>query len=117
MPKEFSRSRRIGQLIHRELAALVNDKEAELGLGMITITAVDVSPDLRQAKVYVTQFGRDVDTGEVESVLNRASGQFRHELSHCLRAKSVPVIRFLYDRSIARAARVTELLNKVKNGA
>ena len=113
MAKEFSRSRRVGEQIQRELAELVQRELKDPRLGMITISAVEVSRDMSVAKVYFTVLG-DESHDEKQSLkgLERASGFLRRELGHRMRLRSVPELRFHYDHSIEKGSRLSALINE-----
>ncbi len=113
MAKEFSRSRRVGEQIQRELAELVQRELKDPRLGMITISAVEVSRDMSVAKVFFTVFG-DENHDEKQSLegLERASGFLRRELGHRMRLRSVPELRFQYDHSIEKGSRLSALINE-----
>ena len=72
MPKEFSRTRRVGEQLRRELAPMVQAVARDKGLGLVSLTEVQVSPDLKHAQIYVTRLGSDHDpqrvTRELDSV-------------------------------------------------
>ena len=81
MPKEFSRTRRVAELVHRELATLIAQEIKDPRIRTATVTAVEISPDLRSAKVYVTQYGADEAHAEKLLVpLRRAAGFLRRRL-------------------------------------
>ena len=119
MAKEYPRAVRVGEQIQRELAEIIRRELHDRRVGMVTITSVDVSPDLAQAKVYFTTLGDDTRIVESEAALKRASGFMRHELGGRLRLRIVPQIRFIYDESERRASRVEALIaaDKAKRGA
>ena len=80
MPHEFSRAERVAAAIQRGLAPLLRTVAADHGLGLLSIAAVDVSKDLRQAKVFVSQFGNDVEgllDLPIKEIIDR-----RHRLIH-----------------------------------
>lgn len=110
MPREFSRARRVANQLRRELAPLVQQQSSDARLGMVTVTAVAVSRDLRDARVYITSLGGHMRVGELESALNRHGGQLRHHLSKRLRLKAVPRLRFIYDESVQRGARISAII-------
>lgn len=113
MPKEFSRSKRVGELIQRELAGLIQRQLHETSLGMVTISTTDVSPDLKNATIYVTCLGNTANTDQVIAILNEHIGQFRHVLSKLLTMRSVPRIRFEYDHALERANKLTALIDSL----
>ena len=70
MPREFSRTRRVAELVQRELARLLEEEVSDPRIRLITITAVEVSKDLRHAKVYVTGMGKHAEHVDHEQVLD-----------------------------------------------
>jgi ribosome-binding factor A len=112
MPKEFSRSLRLGDQIQRELAELIEREVKDPQVGMVTVTAVKVTRDLANAKVYVTVMGDNERTRE-ESLraLQRAAGFLRSALASRLRVRIVPALHFVYDASIERGIRIGALID------
>lgn len=110
MPKEFSRTRRVSELIRRELANIVSTRLGDPRLNMVTITAVDVSKDLKHAKVFITQLNND---DAVLETLNKASGYLRKELSSRLTMKVSPSLTFGYDHSVERGMALFKLIENV----
>ncbi|MBL1140725.1 MAG: 30S ribosome-binding factor RbfA [Proteobacteria bacterium] len=119
MPKEFGRNQRVAQFIKEELSVLVQREFPLNQYGMITLTNVEVSPDLGSAIIYLTSLksgSSDSDTQAKEKLvaeLNEQKGQFRQELSRMLTSRGVPTLRFKYDESIERAQRLTDIINSV----
>jgi ribosome-binding factor A len=113
MPREFSRSRRVADLIQRELAALIQKYIQNNQIGLITISSVDVSSDLKNARVFFTCLKNKTDIDHVSDLLNEYAGQFRHELSRTLTMRSIPKIRFEFDHSLDRANRLTALIESL----
>jgi ribosome-binding factor A len=112
MPAEFSRSRRVAAQIQRELAPLVQHLGQEQGL-MITVTAVELTPDLRQAKVFLTSFASE-RLRQILPLFKQASPEFRHQLGHSLRMRGIPDLMFRIDESFEQGARIAALLDAVK---
>lgn len=113
MPREFGRNQRIAEFIKQELAVLVQRQFPLHEYGMITLTSVDVSPDLKNAKIFVTAFSDKLSNDQLVSALNEEAGHLRHELSHIMQSRGVPSLKFKYDESIARAQRLDDLINSV----
>lgn len=113
MAKEFARSQRVGDLIQRELAGLLEREIPPREFGMVTVSGVEVSRDLAHAKVFVTALGEGTgDPRAVIGYLNQASGHLRHELGRRLVLRSLPQLRFVYDASISEGARLSDLIDK-----
>ena len=113
MPRQFSRSRRVAQLIQHELAPLLHLKMDDIPNALITISMIDVSPDLKNAKVFVTSLGIESDTEKVIHTLNENAWYFRRELAQVLSLRSVPKLKFLFDHSIERGSRLTALIDSL----
>lgn len=112
MPREFPRARRVGDQIQRELAALIRDEIRDPRLGMVSISAVQVTRDLAHAKVHVSVLGSEQQSRESVDVLNRASGFLRHKLGKMLHLRVIPELRFYLDLSLEHGARMGALINK-----
>jgi ribosome-binding factor A len=111
MPKEFPRTRRVGEQVQRELAALIHDEIKDPRLGMVSVTAVMVSRDLSHAKVFISVLGNAEQTEASVSVLKHAAGFLRHRLGRVLHIRVVPELRFYLDRSLEEGARMGALIN------
>ena len=112
MPKEFPRTRRVGEQIQRELAALIHEELKDPRLGMVSISSVQVSRDLAHAKVHVSVLGNDEQSTESIDVLNHAAGFLRHKLGKLLHIRVIPNLRFYHDRSLEDGARLGALINQ-----
>jgi ribosome-binding factor A len=115
MPKEFSRTRRVAELIQRELADLI--RENIRTSGMITVSAVKISPDLQQATIYVTVLGGNEPEAETLKSLQNQAGMLRHGLSQRLSLRVTPRLHFLYDESLEYANKINELLHKANQNS
>ena len=109
--KHSPRPRRIGDQIQRELAELLRLQVKDPRIGMVTVTAVDVSPDLSHAKIFVTHLGGTEQAAAVVAALQHTAGYLRSELSHRLKLYSVPELRFFYDDSIESGLRLSRLID------
>ncbi|MBN9419310.1 ribosome-binding factor A [bacterium SCN 62-11] len=96
------------QEVANEVMRQVKDPAVEGAL--ITITSVNVSPDMSSARLYVTVMGKPV--AEVVEGLNRASGFFRREITRQVSLKRVPSLQFLYDDTLDHAMKVQKLLHE-----
>ena len=108
-----NRINRINDEIQRELAAqLRNLKDPRVsGTGMVSITRVDTTNDLRYARVYVSALDKDQEK-DVLKGLKSASGFLRRELGRALQLRYTPELQFLGDDSIQHGAHILELLRK-----
>ena len=107
--KEYPRSHRVAEQILRELSEVIRDEVKDPRLGPVTVTQVDLSPDLRHAKVYVS-FLTAEDSDERLAILRGAGGFLRRELGRRLVMKRLPELRFFYDESFDRAERLERLI-------
>ena len=110
MPREFPRTRRVGEQIQRELAGILQEELKDPRLGMISVCGVEVSRDLAHARVYISVLGGEEDVSETINVLNKAAGFLRHQLGQRMRLRVIPQLRFLYDESLAEGARMDALI-------
>lgn len=105
---------RLNEQIREELADLLRRhiRDPRLG-GIISITDVETSPDLAVARVHVSVLGSDEEAAEALRALRHASGYLRRELGERIRVRRLPALDFRLDRSIARGARVLQLLREI----
>ncbi len=115
MAKEFSRTQRIGDQMQRELALLIQREIKDPRLGLITITAVDVSRDLSHAKIFITIMGQGDDQEAIKGnlrILNDAAGFLRMQLGKSMKLRTVPQLHFNYDASIRRGVELSSLIER-----
>lgn len=112
MSEEFPRARRVGELLQRELAQLIQEELKDPRVRLVTVSHVGVSADLRQAKVYVTILAEDKDIQEQLKILNKAAGFLQHGLSQRIKLRVVPRLQFIYDDSIERGRHLSALIDK-----
>ena len=99
--------------MQRELAVCIQREMSDTSLKFITISDVDVSPDLVNAKVFVTSLEDGVDRDEVVAELNNRAGHYRHILAKKLSLRSVPRLTFVFDHSVERGRRLSDLIDSV----
>jgi ribosome-binding factor A len=100
----------VAELIQRELSDLLRREVRDPRVGMITITAVDVSPDLSHAKVFFTLL-EEKDKDTTIQGLQRAAGYLRTQIAHRIKLYTTPELRFLYDESVERGDRLSQLID------
>jgi len=116
MPKEFARSERVAQMIIRHLALILRNEVKDPRVAALTITDVEVSKDLRQAKVFVTtMLDTATDIEDTMSALERANGFLRRSLAAVIEMRHCPNLLFSYDNSISEGARMSALIDKALN--
>jgi ribosome-binding factor A len=104
---------RINEDIQRELAVLLrNIKDPRVNQGMISVTAVDTTSDLRHAKVFLSVYNLQSEK-ELKKGLKSAAGYLRHELGQSLNLRYTPELKFELDKSLERGARINTILNEL----
>ena len=111
--KEYSRAQRVSELIQRELAHIIRREIHQPGLGMLTISGVELSADLKVAKVYITTLGGDWTINQSVQHLNETAGFIRYHLSKRLTLRTTPRLRFLYDTSLEYGVRLSALIDSI----
>jgi ribosome-binding factor A len=115
--KENPRARRLGEQIQRELGGLLRRDVKDERIGNVTITAVNVTGDLRTARVYYLVFGKDGPDPKVQRGLESAAGFLRNALSKALMIRYTPTLSFELDTSIEHGVRLTQLIDAVNKPA
>ncbi len=118
MAREFKRTDRVAEQLQREMAQVIQMELKDPRVGMVTVSAVDVSRDLCYATVFVTFLGIDEDEKSINlalSVLNQASGFVRSLIGKRMKMRIVPQIKFEFDASIARGSELSSLIKKARN--
>ena len=109
------RQDQLGRVIAQELSDLMRLRVKDPRIGFASITGVNVSRDLSLARVYISVMGSPDEQRETMRVLRHAAGFLRHELAQRLTVRHVPEITFTLDESIARGARMLDLLNQISH--
>jgi len=115
MAKEFSRTSRIGEVIMRELAQMIQQEVSDPRVGMVTVSHVDVSSDLKYAKVYVTRLNgveSEQDVSECIAGLSNAAGFLKRGIAKRVEIRTIPELRFYYDKSLEHGFHMDELIAK-----
>lgn len=111
MPKDFSRVTRIAELIHRELAVIIQREMSDPRLGMVTLSSVDVTKDLSIAKVHFTQLESTPESIQLGTkMLNDAAGYLRTLVAARIKIRTTPKLIFVYDDSLERGNRLQKLI-------
>jgi len=112
--RNYRREDQLSGAITRELSDLMRTRMKDPRIGFASITGVELSHDLRYAKVFVSVMGSPEEQRETMRGLDSANGFLRRELAQRLTIRHVPEISFRLDESIARGARVLDLLKQVE---
>ncbi|MGR6751243.1 30S ribosome-binding factor RbfA [Aeromonas veronii] len=113
MAREFSRTRRVGQQIQREIALILQREVKDPRIGMVTVSDVEVSRDLNYAKIYVTFLQLENDAERIKEGLQgltEAVGYIRSLLGSAMRLRVVPELRFYYDQTLVEGMRLSNLV-------
>jgi ribosome-binding factor A len=105
---------RVGDQIRQELSEILSRGEVhDPGIGFITLTRVQVTPDLQLARVYYTSLGDPNARKETARALTRATGFFRRQIGSRLQLRRVPELEFRFDESIAHQDRIEQILRDI----
>ncbi|MRI31806.1 30S ribosome-binding factor RbfA [Endozoicomonas sp. OPT23] len=118
MAKEYSRTQRVADQIQKDLAQLIQQEMKDPRLGMVTVSAVEVSRDLGFADVFISFLGLD-DQEKIDEgleVMKSAAGFLRSQLAKSMKLRTTPQLRFRYDNSMSNGAYLNELIIKARSG-
>jgi ribosome-binding factor A len=107
------RQKRVADLLMEELGALIALELEDPRLQFVNVTAVEVSSDLRHARVYVTHLGTPEEEPGVLEALQHASGYLRRELARRVILRHVPELSFHIDDTLERARRIDQLIERL----
>lgn len=111
MPREFSRSQRLGAQILRSLSESLRFETKDPAISMVSLTAVELTRDLSIAKVYFSLLNPDDDPQPALAGLQRAAGFLRGKLATRISVRHMPELRFLHDDSAAHSAAISRLID------
>src|SRR5438445_12729680 len=114
MKSQGRRPARVGEMIRMEVSQLLVCELKDPRIGLTTVTDVKMSPDLKQAKVYVSVLGGTEERHRTLQGLNSAASHIRHMIGARLRLRNTPELSFCYDPSIEYGAKIEELIQKSK---
>jgi ribosome-binding factor A len=112
MPKENVRTKRVADLIQKELAQILLREAKDPRFGLLSISNVAVSKDLSFAKINISLLGETIPVKEVLKILNNSAGYFRSLLAKTIQLRIVPKIAFYYDDSLRRGSELSVLINE-----
>ena len=107
------RPARVADQIRADIAGLLAREVHDPGIGFVTITKVQVTPDLQLARIYYTRMGSDAERRATAKGLERASSFLRRQVGQRLRLRRVPVLEFVFDKSIEHQERVERLIQEI----
>ena len=113
---KVSRTSRLNGEYQKEVSEIIRRlKDKNPGLrGLISVTEMDVAPDLKTAKAYVSIYAKSEEDKQISfATLQECAGQVRHELAQVMKMRTVPSITFLWDGSMTYGARMDELFKQI----
>lgn len=108
------RTRQVGELLREELTDIIRREVKDPRIGFFSVTNVDVTPDIRSARVYISVLGTDEEREETLSALRSAAKFIRFHLKPRLRMRQIPELEFRDDRSMEYAQQISETLREVR---
>lgn len=108
------RIRRLNEQLRREIAEALHNEVRDPRVQHLTVTAVETSPDLAQARVYVTGLTTEIDRKQAMAGAHAAAAFIRGRLAHRLRLRRVPELHFEFDETLEHALRIEQLLAEVR---
>ena len=109
------RTDRVASLIRGELGDLVLRKLKDPRIGFLTITEVDVTPDLKLARVYYSVLGKEKDKADAARALENAAGFLQHEIAVRLKLRFTPKLSFHLDETIDESLKIDRILQDLKD--
>ena len=110
------RTERVNALLKKQIGEIIVSQINDPRLtSLITITCVEVTPDLGRAKVFTSAMGSSEDIGVIIDTLNKASGYLRRELKQRVILRNIPLLNFVFDDSIEKAQRMLDLISDVRS--
>jgi ribosome-binding factor A len=110
----YKRADRVNALLQRELGTIISEELRDPRIGFSTVTAVEITDDLKTAKVHVSVLGDDEQITSTMKAIEEAKPYLRHELGSRVALRFVPELIFVNDRSAERSARIATLLREAK---
>ena len=111
---EFKRADRVADLIKMEIAEILRREAHDPRIANITVTDVKLTDDLRSARIYVVELGKDRMSDEVGQGLAKAKGFLKRELGKRLQLRYVPELSFFYDPSFEYGSKIEKLLKEIR---
>lgn len=110
----MSRIDKVAEAVRQEVSIIIHDKLKDPRLGFVTVTRVEMTPDLRLAKIYFSVLGKEEDYKKTKEALDSALGFVRRLIAERINLRIAPDIMFFEDRSSEYSVRIEEVLNQIK---
>ena len=110
------RVERLNSLLRQEISDLIQRyvKDPRLGT-FVSVTTVEISRDMRYAKVFISRYGTDEEKADTLKALASASGYIRHELGERLKTRRIPELSFRLDNTMEKAAKIQKIMNRLSS--
>jgi ribosome-binding factor A len=109
----FKRSERVQELLLKEISALIQKGLKDPRIGFTTVTTVELTNNLKHAKVYISVFGTESEQCDTITGLSNASGFIRGSLGKNLNLRYIPVLEFILDETAKRVARINKIIHEL----
>lgn len=110
---QSQRLARISELLKEEIGLIIHDNLKDPRIGFTTVTGVDVSPDIKVAKVSVGVLGKEKEKAQTIKTLNASKGFIQGEIGRRLRTKHTPTLNFILDESAETSIRISQIIQKI----
>lgn len=111
----MGRMEKVNNQMRREISIIIQQDLGDPRMGFVTITHVDVSPDLKNAKVYFSALGDERNLLDAQKSLNNARGMIRHMVSQKMSIRHTPELHFIQDQSISMSTKIEETIREIKD--
>ncbi len=113
--KTSRRTKKVSSLIHQKLGNIISEEITANGMGIITVTEVSVSIDLRQARVYYTVYSGTLNRDRQQAVIESKAKVIRKRLAESVELKYIPFLNFIYDETPEKASKIEKIIQQIKN--
>ena len=110
----MSRQERVEKAIQKEVSSIIHNELKDPRMGFVTITGVEITKDLRDAKIFFSVLGKEQDYKKTKDALDSALGFIRSRIAETIQLRFAPTIIFREDHSGEYSSRIEEVLNEIK---
>ncbi len=110
---QYKRKDRVGDQIRKEVSHIIQSELKDPGIGFVTITDVELSEDLKSARIFYSVLGSEKNRVDSSRALQRAVFFVQHEIGKRMRLKFTPRIKFIFDDSLEKGARIEKALERL----
>lgn len=110
----MSRVERVAQALKEEISNIIHDELKDPRIGFVTVTRVELTQDLRYAKIFFSVLGSEKEQKDTQEALESAAGFIRRLIAHRVKLRLVPEVRFIQDKSCEYSIHIQQELDKIK---